>query len=89
MDIDSVVFPEKSFDVVYTLNSLLHIPKKELPIVLKNIQKVLKPNGLFHLGVYGSENKSEHIWEDNSYTPKRFFAFYSDEHLKTNCRSIF
>jgi len=82
MDMAQLSFPEESFDVVYTLNSLLHIPKKELPIVLKNIQMVLKPNGLFHLGVYGSENESEHIWEQDSYTPKRFFAFYSDDHLK-------
>jgi SAM-dependent methyltransferase len=82
MDMANLSFPEESFDVVYTLNSLLHIPKEELPIVLKNIQMVLKPNGIFRLGVYGSENESEHIWEDDSYTPKRFFAFYSDEHLK-------
>jgi SAM-dependent methyltransferase len=82
MDMAQLSFPEESFDVVYTLNSLLHIPKEELPIVLKNIQMVLKPNGLFRLGVYGSENESEHIWEDDSYEPKRFFAFYSDEHLK-------
>ncbi len=82
MDMTALSFPEESFDVVYALNSLLHIPKKELPNVLKNIQTVLKPNGLFYMGVYGSENESEHIWENDSYTPKRFFAFYSDEHLQ-------
>lgn len=82
MDMTALSFPEESFDVVYALNSLLHIPKKDLPTVLKNIQTVLKPNGLFYMGVYGSENESEHIWENDSYTPKRFFAFYSDEHLQ-------
>jgi SAM-dependent methyltransferase len=82
MDMTELSFPEESFDVVYALNSLLHIPKKDLPTVLKNIQTVLKPNGLFYMGVYGSENESERIWENDSYTPKRFFAFYSDEHLQ-------
>jgi ubiquinone/menaquinone biosynthesis C-methylase UbiE len=82
MDMTELSFPQESFDVVYALNSLLHIPKKELPTVLKNIQTVLKPNGLFYMGVYGSENESEHIWENDTYTPKRFFAFYSDEHLQ-------
>jgi ubiquinone/menaquinone biosynthesis C-methylase UbiE len=82
MDMTELSLPKESFDVVYALNSLLHIPKKDLPTVLKNIQAVLKPNGLFYMGVYGSENESEHIWENDSYTPKRFFAFYSDEHLQ-------
>src|SRR5687768_5380955 len=80
MDMTELSFPAESFDVVYALNSLLHIPKKDLPTVLKNIQTVLKPNGLFYMGVYGRENESEHIWENDTYTPKRFFAFYSDEH---------
>jgi SAM-dependent methyltransferase len=82
MDMAELSFPKDSFDVVYALNSLLHIPKKDLPAVLKNILTVLKPNGLFYMGVYGSENESEHIWENDPYTPKRFFAFYSDEHLQ-------
>lgn len=82
MDMTTLSFPKESFDVVYALNSLLHIPKKDLPIVLKNIQNVLKLNGLFYMGVYGSETESEHIWENDSYIPKRFFAFYSDEYLQ-------
>jgi SAM-dependent methyltransferase len=82
MDMTELSFPEESFDVVYALNSLLHIPKSDLPAVLKNIQTILKPDGLFYMGVYGSETESEHIWENDPYTPKRFFAFYSDEHLQ-------
>jgi ubiquinone/menaquinone biosynthesis C-methylase UbiE len=82
MDMAELSFPEETFDVVYALNSLLHIPKKELPVVLKNIQRVMKPNGLFYMGVYGSETESEHIWENDPYTPKRFFAFYSDEYVQ-------
>ncbi len=82
MDMMDLKFPENSFDAVYTFNSLLHIPKTDLPLVLKNIQTVLKPNGLFHLGIYGKEAEFEGIWEKDSYTPKRFFAFYSDENIK-------
>ena len=82
MDMADLIFPPDSFDVVYSFNSLLHIPKVELPLVLENIKRVLKPNGLFHLGIYGSDQESEGTWEDDSYTPQRFFAFYSDEHLQ-------
>lgn len=81
MDMINVDFADNSFDATYSLNSLLHLPKKELPIVLDNIRKVLKPNGLFFLGVYGGYD-FEGIWETDSYNPKRFFSFHSDEKLK-------
>ena len=81
MDMIHLDFPDHSFDAVYSLNSLLHLPKKELPIVLQNIRRVLKANGLFFLGVYGGYD-FEGIRETDSYTPKRFFSFHSDEGLK-------
>lgn len=81
MDMIDLDFPNNSFDAAYSLNSLLHLPKKELPIVLRNIRRVLKENGLFFLGVYGGYD-FEGIWETDSYIPKRFFSFHSDEGLK-------
>ena len=81
MDMIHLDFADESFDAVYSLNCLLHLPKKELPIVLKNIKRVLKPEGLFFLGVYGGYD-FEGIWEKDTYTPKRFFSFYSDEGLR-------
>jgi SAM-dependent methyltransferase len=81
MDMVDLDFPDDSFDAVYALNSLLHLPKAELPIVLQDIRRVLRPNGLFFLGVYGGYD-FEGIWELDSYDPKRFFSFHSDERLK-------
>jgi hypothetical protein len=49
--------------------------------VLKGIRAVLKPKGLFYMGVYGGP-ESEGIWEDDTYTPKRFFSFYPDERIQ-------
>jgi SAM-dependent methyltransferase len=81
MDMIDLGFPDDSFDGVYSLNSLLHLSKAELPTVLQNIRRVLKANGLFFLGIYGGYD-FEGIWEKDSYTPKRFFSFHSDEALK-------
>ena len=81
MDMMDLDFPDESFDAVYSLNSLLHLPKAELPIVLQNIKRVLNPDGLFFLGVYGGFD-FEGIWEKDSYEPKRFFSFHSDERLR-------
>ena len=81
MDMVDLDFPDNSFHAVYSLNSLLHIPKEELPTVLQNIRRVLKANGLFFLGIYGGFD-FEGIWEKDAYEPKRFFSFRSDEGLK-------
>ena len=81
MDMINMDFPDHSFDAVYSLNSLLHVPKKQLTSVLQSIMRVLKEDGLFYLGVYGGYD-CEGIQETDSYTPKRFFSFHSDEGLK-------
>ena len=88
MDMTRLDFPPNSFDAVYSLNSLLHIPKVEFPIVLENVKKVLKPTGLFYLGVYGGE-EFEGIWELDSYTPKRFFSFHADENIQKITSEVF
>ena len=81
MDAGDLRFPTASFDAVYALNSLLHLPKRELPAVLQAINTVLKPAGLFYMGVYGGYDH-EGIWPDDPYEPQRFFSFFSDEHLQ-------
>src|SRR6185503_16154319 len=78
MDMTRLNFRPNSFDAVYSLNSLLHVPKVEFRNVLENVKKVLKPTGLFYLGVYGGE-EFEGIWELDLYNPKRFFSLHSDE----------
>ena len=80
MDFMSLDFPEGSFDGIYALNCLLHIPKDNLERVLGDIQKLLKSKGLFYLGVYGGR-KTEGVWEEDKYEPKRYFSFYTDKQL--------
>jgi len=89
MDMTDLDFPPNSFDAVYALNSLLHVPKAEFRIVLKNVNKVLKPSGLFYLGVYGSADESEGVWEQDSYNPKRFFSFYTDDGIQKTTSEVF
>lgn len=88
MDLAELQFPPNSFDAVYALNCLLHLPKRELPGVLAGIHNVLKPGGLFYLGVYGGYD-DEGVWEKDSYEPRRFFAFYTDEGLRQVVEATF
>lgn len=80
MDYYTLNFDAESFDAVWAMNTLLHVPKVSLPAVLKNIHTVLKEDGLFYMGVYGGKD-SEGVWQEDSYIPKRFFSFYTDEDL--------
>lgn len=88
MDLTQLEFPGRSFDAVYALNCLLHVPKAGLRQVLQGIHAVLKPGGLFYLGVYGGYD-FEGVWEDDRYEPKRFFSFYTDEHLREVLEILF
>ena len=81
MDYSQITFPDQSFDAIWALNSLLHVPKTELLNVLAGIQRILRPDGLFYMGVYGRHN-FEGIWKDDSYEPKRFFSFFEEATLK-------
>ena len=53
MDFLHLDFPAGSFDAVYALNCLLHVPNADLPEVLAAIRAVLRPGGWLFLGVYG------------------------------------
>jgi len=88
MDFYNLEFEENSFDVIWSLNTLLHVPKKSIEKIFKNIKRVLKPNGLFYLGLYGGDD-FEGIWEEDFYEPKRFFSFYKDEMIKELVQKYF
>ncbi len=81
MSFDALTFPYGAFDAVWGMNCLLHSPKDDLPRVLEGIKRVLKPGGVFFMGVYGGKD-SEGIWEGDFYEPKRFFSLYTSERLR-------
>lgn len=81
MDFYELDFADRSFDAVYAMNCLLHVPKAQLPDVLTEIKRVLKPGGLFYLGLYGGMD-TDGIWEQDAYEPKRYFAMYTDEDIQ-------
>ena len=81
MDFLELEFSLCSFDAIYALNCLLHVPKRDLPSVLQAIRGLLKPRGLFYLGVYGGK-EYEGVYPEDDYEPKRFFSFFPDERLE-------
>ena len=76
-DLDQI---DETFDAVYTLNCLLHIPKRDIGHIFSLIATRLNRNGLMYLGLWGGEN-FEGILERDPYEPKRFFSFWEPEKL--------
>jgi SAM-dependent methyltransferase len=74
-------FPDATFDAVYALNCLLHVPNSDLPDVLSAIHSVLRPGGLFFLGVYGGTESGEGPLATDEHVPPRFFSWRSDDDL--------
>ncbi|UOQ43561.1 class I SAM-dependent methyltransferase [Halobacillus salinarum] len=88
MSFDELSFPSATFDSVWALNCLLHVPKSQLHYVLLEIRRVLKEEGLFYMGVYGGIDH-EGIWEQDFHEPKRFFSFYTNAQILQIAKSYF
>ncbi|MBA2285431.1 MAG: class I SAM-dependent methyltransferase [Ktedonobacteraceae bacterium] len=88
MDFMNLNFPPGSFDALYALNCLLHVPTRNLPVVLQKLRALLRPEGLFFLGVYGGMER-EGVHEDDQHEPPRFFAHHTDEFMQQPTEPFF
>lgn len=75
-------FVEKSFDAVFAMNCLLHVPNVDLPEVLRAVRSVLKPGGLFFAGQWGGGD-GEGVLDRDHLEPKRFFSWRTDAQMFT------
>ncbi len=81
MDFENLKFPNNSFDGVWAYASVFHIPKANLNSALKQIYQIIKPKGIFYLGVF--QGNGESFKTDNNYPDtKRWFSLYEDEELR-------
>lgn len=81
MDFLNLEFADGSFDAVFAMNCLMHVPEEDIDQVLSEIRRVMKPGGCFFYGVYGGISHSG-LWEQDGYRPRRYFALYPDDQIK-------
>lgn len=70
----------ETFDAVYSMNCLLHIPQADIDEIFDLIAARLKEDGLMYVGVWGGDD-FEGILERDAYEPKRFFSLRRTETL--------
>ena len=82
MDIRKINFEPNSFDGIFASFSLIHIPKKDIPNILKKFYQILKINGVIYVALH--EGKSEEIFVDEPLKPgeKLFLNIYSYKEIK-------
>lgn len=81
MDFSEPLFAGGSFDAVYAMNCLLHVPNSELPAVLAAVRQLLRPGGWFFLGVYGGEGEEGSMAGDD-HVPPRFYSWRTDKQIQ-------
>ena len=74
MDIEDLEFGENSFDGIWAVTSLIHVPKSRTPKVVKKIHEILKKNGILYICLEKGQGE-EMVGENN----KRFFAFWKKQ----------
>lgn len=81
MDFYDLKYEDNTYDAIWSMNTLLHVPKSSIDVVLNEVKRTLKDNGIFYLGILGGES-FEGIYEKDFYKPKRYFSFYTNNELK-------
>jgi SAM-dependent methyltransferase len=88
MDFLRLGFDDETFDAIFAMNCLLHVPKSDLPRVLESLQRKLIIGGLFYWGQYGGVER-QGFWPDDDYEPKRFYSLLLDDQMQTISESYF
>lgn len=83
-DFENLPFKNELFDGVWSYTTLLHVPKKSIHIPLKEISRVLKPSGIFALGLI--EGDTEGYKESSGVDMPRWFSFYQKDEVIDLCK---
>lgn len=81
MDMENLDFEKNSFDGVWAYASLVHIPKKRVFNTIARIREILKPGGIFFVGMIEGDAEMMHQSKDKP-DRKRFFALYRHDEFK-------
>lgn len=73
-------FGDGTYDGIWAYTSLLHTPKNSVEKPLSEIRRVLKPSGIFALGLI--EGSTEEYKQSSGVNMPRWFSFYQKEEVE-------
>jgi ubiquinone/menaquinone biosynthesis C-methylase UbiE len=80
MDMLSLSFAEDSFAGIWCSAALLHLPKADAPLALREMHRILRKDGILDLAIQQGEGEGLEVNPYNS-EGKRFFARYSPDEM--------
>lgn len=87
MDMEEITFDPLTFDGIWAVTSLLHIPKSHLSQVIKSLHAILKPDGVVYVCV--KEGDGEVMVRDVIDSTERFFAYWQRDELQSVFEALF
>lgn len=87
-DFADLPFADGAFDAAFAFNSLLHVPKPELPAVYTEIRRVLNAGSVLLVVVWGGV-RHEGPFDDEWLEPPRYFSLYEDDEFVSMARPGF
>ncbi len=80
MDMRALAFSAATFDIVWCIAVLLHLPKADAPLALTEMRRVLRPGGVLALSLQVGSGEG---WERGPYPGvSRFFARYTPDEVE-------
>ena len=75
-------FARGSFDALWSMSTLMHVPDSAIEAALDEVRRVLAPGAVAAVGVWGGRDV-EHHRDVDRYDPPRFFSRRSDERWRS------
>lgn len=82
MDFYHLDFPDESFAGAWIAFSLLHVPKNEVEIVIKEAHRVLTKDGIFYVSLFEGEGEGLRKEDISRYGCERYIAYYHQNELE-------
>ncbi len=87
MDLEQLDFARESFDGIWAMTSLLHIPKKHMAPVRDSLYGILANEGVMHVCL--KQGEGEGMITDANLNMKRYFSFWNAEEFENVMHPMF